>query len=173
MSARSEATNLIKVGYSPSEVAEELGKTKRIAELIRLIVTSVGEGDLLLSEIYFSIPESRRQLYERIYEKYPERDFRSLQMEPIYEMFSSGKDDPIVRKQMTLGPDYGNIELKLYWLAKDSPHTDTYRFLRDLEMTLHRLIRKTLELSFPAHDDGTHRYHHFIVRETSKTKVYK
>ena len=57
-------------------------------------------------------------------------------------------------KLASLGPDYGRIECKLYWLSKDSPHTDTYRVLRDLEMTLHRLVKKTLDLTFKNHDDA-------------------
>ncbi len=163
MSARSEAAKLIKSGCSPTDVAKQLGKTERLEELRRLLLTQVGEGKLLLSEIYFSIPEARRKQFQSFYEGFGE----SL-VDAFDETFGDGdaKVDvgwlllrgaelgwPRNPKMKEICDDRSWIDCDLYWLSKDSPYTDTYRFLRDLEMTLHRLIRKTLQLAFQSHDD--------------------
>lgn len=156
MSARSEAAELIKLGHSPSDVAKELGKTGRIAELIRLLLTSVGEGNLLLSEIYFSIPVPRRKLYQAICEDNPEIDLHGLKMQSFIEVILLESYEARRVSKLGDGDDYrgGECECALFWLSKDSPFTDTYRVLLQLETMLHRLICKTLENVFPPnHDD--------------------
>lgn len=171
MSVRSEAAKLIKMGRCPNDVAKELGKTDRINKLIRLILTSVGEGNLLLSEIYFSIPDARLKHFQRICEDVPEITLSGLtntayrpssQWSPTRNpkvsglgpdhgppkrrnLFAEMQSNPIV---FGLDPDHDSIELKLYWYSKDSPYTDTYRFLRELETTLFRMIQKTLDLRY-------------------------
>ena len=151
MSVGSEAAGLIKLGIAPSDVAKKLGKTERVAELKRLLLTQVGEGGLLLSEIYFSIPEARRKRFQGICDGDPEIGAVKLRLTTLIKSWHPKNRD---RKVSDLGPDHGLIECDLYWLSKDSPFTDTYRFLRDLETSLPRLIRRTLEHFFKAHDDA-------------------
>ncbi len=150
MSVGSDAAELIKNGFSPSEVAKRLCKTDRIPELKRLILNQVGEGRLLLSEIYFSIPEASRRHFEECCDDVPKTDQVSLRLQSFFKRLEAKTRDS---KGNEFPPDYGLIDCDLYLLSKDSPYTDTYRFLLELETTLHRLIRKTLELAYPEHDD--------------------
>ena len=178
MSVRSEAlklserqaAELIKSGLSPNDTAIKLRMTKRPEELKRRILIQVGEGKLLLSEIYFSIPEAKRQryksLHERVLEDLGEASGESLgkgDVKMTLGEFRLMLDAAGVKIQIqqsqdlqisgVVDDDFSMIDFQLYCLSKDSPYTDTYEFLRDLEMTLHRLIRKTLEQAFPKHDD--------------------
>jgi hypothetical protein len=176
MSARSEAlklserqaAELIKSGLSPNDVAMKLRMTKRPEELKRRILMQVGEGKLLLSEIYFSIPEAKRRRYQNLYESILETigEYSGTSMGEGDAKIEFGQfmlmlkaagvkhiSDFLQSQDTQIDDEFSMIDFDLYWLSKDSPHTDTYRFLRDLEMTLHRVIRRTLDLAFPKHDD--------------------
>ena len=131
MAVRKEAADLIKAGLGPMEVAEKMGKKAK--DLVRSLLLQVGEKELRLSDIYLSIPDSRRQQYEK--------------MRHTGEGRSSCEQSCRARNLSV-------EEFLLYSLSRDSLHNDMYGHLRDIEVSLHGLVRTVLEHAYPSQDDA-------------------
>ena len=133
MVVRHQITKRLLERASPIDVAKELNK--RAEDIINHILLQVGERGIRLSNVLFSIPEKRQKKYEQVLEKLRECD-----------MFS-WKQSCRARKL-----NYG--EFKLFFYSKDSQHGDMYIYLRELEVSLHSIVRHVLECEFPHHDDA-------------------
>jgi hypothetical protein len=133
MSVRREAAKLLKDGLSPIEVADKMGKS--VYDLTRMLLLQVGEAELRLSDIFFRIPEVRRLKYEELIKARPGKSLFSWQQSCRARHLNAG-------------------EFHLYLLTKSSPQGDMYTYLRDLEVSLHQLIRQVLESAFRSHDDA-------------------
>jgi len=133
MSVRREAANLLKSGLSPVDVAEKMGKS--VYDLTRMLLLQVGEAELRWSDIFFRIPQSRRLKYEEVIKAHPGESLFSWEQSCRARHLNAG-------------------EFYLYLLTKGSPQGDMYVYLRDLEISLHQLIRQALELAFRSHDDA-------------------
>ena len=133
MPVRQEAAELIKAGHSPIEVAKMMGK--RVQDLVHLLLWQVGEGELRLSDIYLSIPESRRRQYEEAIKGWAGEDQSAL-----------------LRRCNELGLDGG--EFRLYAFCREALHNDMYGYLRNIEVFLHEMTRRVLEAAYPSQDDA-------------------
>jgi len=133
MTVRREAAELIKAGLSPIEVAKAMAK--EVEDLVQLLFWPVGEGELRLSDIYLSIPESRRQQYKETIERHAGKDQSSSEQDCRACGLSVG-------------------EFQLYAFSREALHNDMYGYLRDFEVGLHGLVRKVLERAYPLQDDA-------------------
>jgi len=132
MAVRQEAAELIKAGYSPIEVAGMMHKG--VQGLQRLLFWQVGEGELRLSDIFLSIPESRRRQYDEVIGG----DSEAGQSSAEEQCRARGLDEN---------------EFQLYALSKGALHDDMYGYLRNIEVSLHESTRRVLESAFRAKDD--------------------
>ena len=133
MAIRHQITKRLLEGASPIDVAKE--RNKRVKDMINLVLLQVGEGDIRFSDVLFAIPEKRQKKYEQVLEKLPGRS-----------MFSW--EQSCRARKLDVG------EFRLYVFSKDSQHGDMYIYLRELEVSLHSIIRHVLEREFPRHDDA-------------------
>ena len=127
MTKRDKARELlIKKQLSPKGIAKELGNTT--ATVIQYLCTKVGQGDLLLSDIYFSwraeireaMDEAARSGHEAVPQQVTESEF---------ELFKK-----IRKREVFLG--------------------DMYQQIAMLEMTLHDRVRARLEEEFGEEERG-------------------
>lgn len=133
MAVRHEIANQLLEGSSPIDIADDRGR--RVKDIVNLVLLQVGEGDLRLSDVLFSIPVERQRQYEDVLEALPARG--------MYSWEQSCRSRRL---------DFG--EFKLYLLSKDSQHGDMYIYLRELEVSIHTMVRHTLETTFHHHDDA-------------------
>jgi len=132
MAVRREAAELIKAGFGPIEVGKRMAKS--VQDLVSLLLLQVGEGELRLSDVFISIPASRRRTYEHILSLHQEKGQFACE-----------------QSCRARGLDVG--EFHLYWLTRLSLHNDMYGYLREIELALHDLVRRVLEKAYSSHDD--------------------
>jgi hypothetical protein len=133
MGVRPQISKAIRIGQSPSDIANSM--SRKTKDIVNLILLQVGERELQLSDVLFTIPHQRQRQYEAVLARLPDAGSFSWEQSCRARRL-----------------DYG--EFKLFLVARDSLHGDMYRYLRDLEVSLHQRIRKELERAFPAHDDA-------------------
>jgi hypothetical protein len=63
MARKREAGELLRNGLSPSEIAEHMGIS--VKSVIQYLCTLVGEGSLRLSDVYFSWPPEKREIFQQ------------------------------------------------------------------------------------------------------------
>jgi len=137
MYVREEATKLLLSGLRPSELADKMRKD--IIEIKRYLLTQVGEGQLRLSDILFSIPLPDRVRFETVIRQYPGKshsELRSVRLRPF--------------KANSLEEG----EFRIYQVCRDSERGDMYVFLSDIEITLHNLVKRALAFQFGDGEDG-------------------
>ena len=134
MSVREEAAQLLLNGLSPVEVANQMNKD--IIEIKRYLLTQVGEGQLRLSDILFSIPESQRVKFEALLSKHPTTDYWGI---------------PRAARQWK-SMEQG--ELRIYLACRNSERGDMYVYIADIEILFHRKIRENLVSEFGDSEDG-------------------
>jgi hypothetical protein len=132
MGTRHDITQLLRQGLSPLEIGKRLA---RGADIVKSVLLQVGEGDLRLSEVLFSIPRERQEKYEGIIRHLPGRGICSWQ-------------------QSCTARRLDVSEFTLYALSRNSEQGDMYIHLRKLEVSLHHLVRVVLEHAFQTHDDA-------------------
>ncbi|MCK9418441.1 MAG: hypothetical protein M0R70_03565 [Nitrospirae bacterium] len=106
---------------SPLEIARKMGK--KTDEIKRFLLLQVGEHELRLSNILYSIPPDRRQAYKDIVQRFSTK--------------SAMHRSAIARR---LDPG----ELDLFRISCDAPRGDLYVSVADLETFLHSKIRTIL-----------------------------
>lgn len=121
MSVREYVSQMILDGKSLLEVANELSRKPDVIK--RLLLLQVGEQELRLSDILFSIPHERRNTYELIISKFAKRNSRH---------------------QSAIGRNLDPNELDLYLISRDAPRGDLYVAIADLEISLHFKIKEAL-----------------------------
>lgn len=63
MARKEEAEQLLRSGLMPSEISRRMGIS--VASVVQYIRTRIGEGALRLSETYFYLPGTKREVLER------------------------------------------------------------------------------------------------------------
>ena len=120
---RNEATRLLRQGFSPELIAKEM--KKHLIDIKRHLLTQVGEGELRLSDILFTIDEQKRQSFDAVAREYPGHQHWEV--------------DEVLRERGLCEREYA-----LYLACRNSERGDMYVYLADIEITLHDLIKRTL-----------------------------
>jgi hypothetical protein len=62
MARKHQAEQLLSQGFSPAQIAAEMGIS--VASVLGYLRTRIGEGSLKLSDLFFAIPKESRQMFE-------------------------------------------------------------------------------------------------------------
>lgn len=134
MARRHEAERLLRGGLYPSQIASEMGIT--LKSVIPYLLTRVGEGALRLSDIYFAFPAHKREVLWQVLDGEAKRgriDFPRLSDSCLsrqeYELFKG-----LVHRRVLAG--------------------DLYVYISDIEVTVHKMVRRTLEAKFGDQENG-------------------
>src|SRR4051812_48684196 len=124
MPRKNEAEVLLRAGHCPSEIAKTMGIS--VSSAIQYLRMRVGEGSLRLSDIYFSWTKEQRAAMQRS-AKSEQTDHRSL---------------------ASIG--VSRNELDLFQSLRESHvfRGDMYEYVSSVELIIHELVRKVLELEF-------------------------
>jgi hypothetical protein len=137
MPRRHEAANLLRSGLALPEIAARL-KMRDIDEVIKDLRLLVGEGELKLSDLFFAIPAERRQRLESLIEK-------------------TGATTPTTLQKAAQSDGFQWHEIHLYLQLRDAPRVlrgELYERIADIEVALHRLVRKVLVDEFGPSEAG-------------------
>ena len=132
MAKRNEATKLLEKGMSLDEVADKMGVS--FQTIVRYMKLQVAEGALKVSQVFFGLKPSRRELLEH------------LLVTTGYPTTGSTKQYYSAAHEAGISWDEAN----LYWSLRDAriSRGDMYEQISDLEVELHSLVRRTLESEF-------------------------
>src|SRR5437588_1621094 len=125
---RREAAALLLQGLSPSQIAGRMHLP--LGAVMNYLYNQVGQGTLRRSDILFSFPEETRRSIEEAIER------------------SGGSAGfPQVRRQLRqAGLQISRGDLEIYLNLRDSRVAlgDMYELVRDIELRLHDVVRKSL-----------------------------
>jgi hypothetical protein len=107
--------------------------SKSVSDLKRLLLLQVGERELRLSDIFFSIPNERREVYEGIIRRF----------DNTFSMFQSVRS-----RRLNVG------EFDLYQVCRDAPGGDLYVSIADIELALHAQIKLVLTAAYNTANGG-------------------
>jgi predicted transcriptional regulator len=132
MARKHVAASLLLEGYSPSQIAEKMGIT--LNSVMGYLYSQVGEGRIRRSDILFSLDEEVRQIAEAEIAR---------KGTTVYARLIQG-----IRRRVECDPE----DIRIYLSLRDSRASlgDMYEFIRDIEVTLHRLIRDVLVAAYGA-----------------------
>lgn len=136
MASRHEARDLLLEGRTPQEIAER--KNVTLNTISQYLCTLVGEGHLLHSDIAFKIKE--RQLIEDVISK--KKLSASVAPDAIEELTRKVSNE-LAKRGHFVDP----ILVHLYMVARD-PRSDLYKLICNVEIILHRFVRRTLETEY-------------------------
>lgn len=124
MARKHQAVELLRQGFSPSQIAKEMGIST--ASVVGYLCTRVGEGALKISDIFFAIPKETRELFESAI------DDRDGRVKVDFRRFK--------------GTNYSREEFALFQKLRDPSHFrgDLYELISEVEVELHDLIRSVL-----------------------------
>jgi len=134
MARKNEAEMLLRAGFSPAQIAEQMGVS--VGTVLPYLRIRVAEGVIRLSDLFFAIPRETRAQFERAITK----DAGRLRVNS---------------KKLPKGA-YSPEELKLFLELYDSStfSGDLYEYLAAIEIALHDLVRATLEKLFGKTESG-------------------
>jgi hypothetical protein len=135
MARKHEAVEWLKKGYSPSKIAEQMGVT--VSTIMGYLYNQVGEGNIRRSDILFSIDRNTRDTIETIITK--------LNTTYWYSIHEEAKKN---------GIDLNRDDLEVYLKLRDVRVAlgDMYEYIREIEISLHDLIKKTLISKYGSED---------------------
>jgi hypothetical protein len=134
MARKEQAEKLLRKGLYPSQIASEMGVSA--GTVIQYLRTRVGEGALRLSDIYFAFPAEKRNVLRQALVQEPKRgyiDYRGLQEHGV------AREDADLFKSLQRGRVFAG---------------DMYEYISDIEMTIHQMVRHTLESQFGGQENG-------------------
>jgi predicted transcriptional regulator len=135
MARKHEAVEWLKKGYSPSNIARQMGVT--LSTVMGYLYNQVGEGNIRRSDIVFSIDKNTRGAIERI----------------ISEKKAEYWSD-IYREAERVGTPIDEEDLRVYLAQRDArvPLGDMYEMIRDIEVKLHSAVRNILVSQYGPND---------------------
>ena len=131
MARKREAAELLLRGYSLPQIVDEMQISMNSVK--QYLCTMIGEGHIKRSDVYFSVSPANRHGIESIIE-----DSENV---PIWKLLKLLKDD---------GCDITEGELDLYLglRRKQALLGDMYEYIREIEVTLHEMIRAIFIATF-------------------------
>lgn len=126
MARKHEAAEWLKKVFSPSKIAAQMGVS--IATVMPYLYDQVGEGKIRRSDIVFSIDRDTRTAIESLISQLGTTEWSEICRE--------------ASKSRSIDSD----DLRIYLELRDARIAlgDMYEFIREIELTLHALIRETL-----------------------------
>lgn len=134
MGRREEVETLIRRGLTPSEAAGELGISA--ASAIQYLRTRVGEGQVRLSEIYYSLPQEKRKAIE-------------------IALKTQGSPKPSdVQLHASFRPTSEDVYFYKALRTRSTFAGDLYEYLSEVEIVIHDLVSKVLKEAFGDEESG-------------------
>jgi hypothetical protein len=130
MSDRANLIKLLRNGNYPSQIAGETGET--IVTVLRRLQSAAGHGEIRLSEIYFSWPETKRALMQELSDD------------------STPDAATVEQNELTLE----ELELFIELRSTLTFNADMYHYVSELELGLHDLVSSCLMREFGEEDSG-------------------
>jgi len=127
MARKHQAVQLLKEGFTPSEIAEEMEVS--ISTVLGYLYNQVGEGRIRLSDIVFSIDQNIRESIERAITKVGSCSYK------------------VAREVKDHGVQIDQNDLEIYLNLKTARVVlgDMYLMIRDIEVDLHKKIKNILK----------------------------
>jgi len=131
MARADEAVKHLKEGQTLRQISEKMGIS--LGSVKQYLYGKCGEGEIRRSDILFAIPKETRKLLESCLEKLEKPDKVALYY-------------AVDRKGYSLDQE----EIRIYLSLRDSRVSmgDMYEFLSEIEITLHRLIKRILQKEY-------------------------
>jgi len=135
MAKKHEAVQRLKRGYRPTKIAKEMGVT--LSTVMNYLYCQVGEGRIRRSDIVFSIDQDTRDRIETL----------------IQERGTTSSWE-LRRELEGAGVKVERGDLEVYLSLRDARVAlgDMYEFIREIEVTLHRAVKKVLVSEYGALD---------------------
>lgn len=129
MARKHEAVGLLHEGNPPSAIAKRMGVS--VSTVMGYLYNQVGEGRIHRSDIVFSIDQNTRDLIERAI-----CELNTTENEVLVSHLPSGYID--------------RDDLRVYLELRDARVAlgDMYELIREIEVTLHRVIKDVLSETF-------------------------
>lgn len=135
MARKHEAVDLLKQGFSPSQIAKKMGISSE--SVLGYLYNQVGEGRIRRSDIVFSIPKDLRERTEGFIAEKQTTNLSAILSALMKSGYTANLDD-----------------LEVYLTLRDARIAlgDLYEIVRDIEVTLHESIRTVLMKKFGEKD---------------------
>lgn len=131
MARKNEAAELLIEGYSIPEIAYKMGISPISVKLY--LCTVLGEGGIRRSDIFFSISSDKRKAIEEIVGN--SQEYQTWEIQKILK---------------EKGCEISKEELDVFLMLreKDALRGDMYEYIREIEVTLHDMIKEVLVVEF-------------------------
>ena len=125
MSKRDQACSLLRQGNSPSQIAAQMGV--RISYVMNYLWSKIGEGELRRSDMAFSLTRNVRKAIEAVVAETKSQ--------------SAGR---ICQELQKRGIQCSRYDIRMYLEYRRAPVVlgDMYEMVRDIEVRLHRFIKR-------------------------------
>lgn len=133
MGAREETVRLLREGNSPAQISRIRGVT--ISTTLPYLEQMAGRGEIRVSEIYFAVPRETRELVEKVRAHLPRNP--RVHYDGFVEM------RPVLDAAPHLDPD--DVQVCLRYSGVGRYFGDLYAVLRELELTLHDVVKVKLQ----------------------------
>jgi predicted transcriptional regulator len=135
MSKRDQACALLRQGHSPSQIAAKMGL--RVSYVMNYLWSKIGEGELRRSDIAFSLKRNIRR-----------------EIESIVAEIKSQSATRICRELAKRGTQLSRYDVKMYLEYRRAPVVlgDMYEIVRNVEVRLHRFIKRVFIAEFGEED---------------------
>jgi predicted transcriptional regulator len=153
MLRKEEAETLVRQGFTPSEIA--LKMLVSVATVVQYLRLRVGEGALRLSDIYYFLPEKKRQVVELLIKR---------------QNGQGDSDTPTEIAFLLTGDD---ISFYKSLRTRSTFAGDLYEHISEAEISVHDLVWKTLRVHFGEDErilaPGRSRNHSYQVSSASRS----
>ena len=137
MARRNEAGGYLLDGKTPVEIAQRMGIT--LGTVRQYLCTLVGEGELLAADVALSIPEGRAI----------EEAIRKGNLKAPIGRYAQMLFAKSVRKALQQqGAHLEQLDLIELYLTTRDIRPDLYSLVCEIEVLLHRFVRRVLEAAF-------------------------
>ena len=135
MSKREQACELLRQGNSPTQIAEKL--RMRPSDVMSFLWTSIGEGELRRSDIAFSLKRNVRKA-----------------VEAVVAGIGSQSASRICKELDKRGIHSNRFDVRMYLKYRRAPVVlgDMYELVRNIEVRLHRFIKRVFVAEFGAEE---------------------
>lgn len=133
MGAREDTVRLLRAGNSPAQISRIRGVT--IGTTLPYLEQMAGRGAIRVSEIYFAVPSDTRELVDKVQAQLPRKPREHS--DGFVEM------GPVLDAAPHLDP--GDVQVCLRYGGVGRYVGDLYALLRELELTLHDLVKSKLQ----------------------------
>jgi len=153
-----EAAEWLKRGYSPAAIARKMAETSPVGHtstytVMEYLYNQVGEGNIRRSDIVFSIERDTRELIESAI-----TGLESTGTVAAGEMTAEDEEKvaELIYTEIRKIKTVSKAELEFYMELRDARVAlgDMYEFLREIELTLHSIVKETLVSNYGLQESG-------------------